>query len=160
MDEISEFISVLNAECEVLKKKGIVPVSVSEPWRYYSPPLDDEHEYEHLRAVLEAGKLAVEAETCTKTGDDAGAWCALAKAQQALLKALSARGRRIAKKIGQAKGGQGRDENLRHTVLCIADHLLESGQKERGLAAQVAIELSKEGLEMREDNIRKILKEL
>ena len=124
MDEITEFIAVLDAECDVLKTKGQMLVSVSNPWRYYSPPLDDEREYEHLRSVLEAGRLTVEAESCAKAGDEAGAWCALAKAQQALLKSLSAKGRRIAKNSGHAKGGKSRNDKLRYQVFCIADDLL------------------------------------
>lgn len=84
MDELDAFISVLNVECEVLKKSGVMLKSVDEPWRYYSVPLDDE----------------------------LGTWCALAKAQQALLMSLSAECKAKAKKLGQSKGGQSKNEGL------------------------------------------------
>lgn len=160
MDEVNEFISVLNAECEVLKKNGVMPISVDEPWRFYSSPLDDEHEYESLRSVLEAGKFIIQAESYVKSGNEAGAWCALAKAQQALLRSLSAKGRLQAKKIGQSRGGQSYDANIKYKIFCIAEDLMLSGESKRALAGQISKELKKEGLTMEDEAIRKTLKKL
>lgn len=159
MDEITEFIAVLDAECDLLKAEEQMLVSVAQPWRYHSDPLDDEPEHDLFWCVLEAGKWTVEAETCAGEGDETGAWRALAKAQQALLKSLSTKGRRIAKKAGNAKGGKRRNEGVRYKIFCIADDLLASDQKWRGLAARVAVELSKLDENKSETVIRKILKE-
>lgn len=159
MDELSEFISVLNAECDVLKKSGFMPTSIDEPWRYYSAPLDDEHSHELLRAVIEAGRFTVEAETFVLTGDEAGAWRSLAKAQGALLKSLSSHGKAMAKKIGNSTGGKSKFDNVHYMVFCIADDLLAAGHKERGLARKVADELNKRGYPKNENQVKKILNE-
>ena len=158
MDEIREFIAVLDAECDVLKKAGIMLPSEAHPWRFYSCPLDGEHEYEHHRSVFEAGKLALEAESCAKAGDDAGAWWALAKAQQALLRSLSAEGKTKARKLGNAKGGQSKDEKLDFQVFCIADDLRAAGYSERGLARKIVDKIG--GRDPKSEKlIRKILGE-
>lgn len=159
MDELDEFISVLNAECDVLKKAGVVSGLVAEPWRYYSAPLDDEHEYQLLRAVLEAGRFAVEAEGLVHLGDEVGAWYSLVKAQGALLKSLSSHGKKIAKKLGNSTGGQSKFDDVYYKIFCIADDLIAEGHDERGLAGKVAVQLSRQhGIDKTENQVREIRK--
>lgn len=159
MDELDEFISVLNAECDVLKKKGLMPKSEDEPWRYYSPPLDDEYEFEHLRAVLEAGKYTLEAEKCCDNGNDIGLYQYLVKAQQKLLNFLSTQGKSNIKKLGNSKGGSSKNDTVHNEIISIAEELLLSGHEMRGLAAKIAkIYSNKTGIDKDENRIRDILK--
>ena len=157
MDELNEFIMVLNAECDVLRKAGVMPESVEEPWRYYSAPLDDEHAHQLLRSVLEAGRFTVEAEGFLQRGDDF--WCSLAKAQGALLKSLSSHGKSISKVKGNSIGGRCKFDDVHYKIFCIADDFLAAGHPERGLAGKIAVELSKNGDDKTENQIREILKE-
>lgn len=158
MDELEEFISILNAECDVLKKNRLMPKSEDEPWRYYSYPLDDEHEFEHLRSIIEAGKYTVQAEQCVEAGDELGACHTLIKAQQSLLKSLSVMGKSKAKKLGNAKGGETKGESIHYEIFCIADDLLAAGHNKRGLAAKIAKKLNEKGIEKNENRINNILK--
>ena len=159
MDKLNEFILVLNDECDALKKEGLMPNEVSEPWRYYSPPVEGEHEFEQLRAVLEAGKYAVQAEEYAAAGEDLGAWRELAKAQGALLKLFSLHGRKEAKKLGNSKGGKAKAEGVHYKIFCIADDLLADGHVERGLARKVSEKLSElHNIEKNENQVRVILK--
>lgn len=170
MDELGEFISILDAECDVLKKSGLMLNSKEQPWRYYSCPLDDEHEYELLRSVIEAGKYTVGAEKLVKAGDEPAAWRTLAKAQAALLKSLSSHGRAKAKTLGQAKGGQSRtkeQDDALYEIFCIADDLLRTDEFLKrndpfsGLAPKVADELAKRHEDpISENQVRKILNKL
>jgi hypothetical protein len=164
MDEIKKdieyFISVLNAECDVLKKKEQIQPSIVEPWRYYSAPLDDGHEYEHLTSVLEAGRFIVEAEKLVLTGDEDAIWSLLAKAQKALLKSLSSLGKKESKRLGHSRGGQFKTDGIHFKIFCIADDLIEAGGSWRGLAAKVTRILSEQhGILKDENKVRTILKE-
>jgi hypothetical protein len=158
MRELDEFILILNAECDRLKKVGLMPESIAEPWRFYSLPLDDEHEHELLRSVIEAGRFVVDAEAKIRNLDENGAWCSFAKAQAALLISLSSAGRLAAKKHGQAKGGSVKQDAVHERVFIIADDLLAAGACERGLAAKVANVLGKEEIGKTENQVRDILK--
>lgn len=157
MDELDEFIKVLRGECQVLIRAGKMMPDEPDAWRFYSPPLDGEYESDHLRAVLNAGKLTLIAEEYYSDGDSNAAFIYLAKAQAALLKSISSIGKAESKKLGRSRGGQSRDESIRKDVIYIADDLLNEGAAWRGLASKVAIKLSENGDELREGKIKQIL---
>jgi hypothetical protein len=156
MDEVEEFIAVLNAECDFLKKNGLMPKLVTEPWRYYSEPLCDENDFQLLRAVINAGQFTVEAESLAIAGDEVGAWGSLAKAQNALLKSLSRCGKKVAKEFGNSTGGKSKGDDVYFKIFILADDLLASGHPERGLAGKIAKKLSDQGYEKTENQIRRI----
>lgn len=163
---IQAFIEVLNAECEVLKKAGLMPPSVEEPWRYPSAPLDDEHTHEHLRAVLEAGRCTVQAEQHLIAGEELLAWQSLSAAQQALLNHLSTLGRAAAKRMGQSKGGSAHNPKRRIKIIEAAEDLLPTGECLQdysklpcGLVPRTRERLEEEGFPISEAEIRKILKQ-
>jgi len=158
---VNEFKTILDAECEVLKKDGRIQHSADNPWRYYDQPADDEHEFDHLRAVLEAGRMTVIAESYINSGNELGAWRSLSKAQQALLNFLSAAGKKAAKKRGNSKGGLAKNEGLHYKIFCIADDLLASGHSKIGLEKKVSDELSaKDNIQIDEIRIGQILKKI
>lgn len=159
MKELNEFVSVLNAECAALKKKGLIQESIEEGWRFYSPPMDDEHEYEPLRSVLEAGRLMLKAEEAL-VSEEKSAWQLLAMAQGALLKSLSTHGKAIAKAKGNAKGGEFRSDEIYYLVFCLADDLIASGSPRRGLAAKINLGLAKKGITKTDGQVRSILKKI
>lgn len=158
MEELQDFIGVLNSECDVLKAKGLMHQDQVEPWRYYSAPLDGEHQYELFRAVIESGRHTVEAELLHSEGDVLGAYKALSIAQAALLKSLSHCGKAEAKRIGNATGGKTKSDALHYQIFCIADDLLAQGESERGLARKVSEQLSFQGTHKTENQVREILK--
>jgi len=154
-EDLHEFINILNAECDVLKKEYPLMRSIEEPWRLYSSPLDDESKHDHLRAVLEAGRWTVAAESSKEPLVE------LFKAQQALLRGITTYGKELRRKHYQSLGGQkGHDEKLREKIFYMADELLESGHEQRGLAAEISRRLSAEGIDKREDSVREIIKTL
>jgi hypothetical protein len=159
MDELDEFIEVLRGECSVLIKNETMMPGDEDAWRYYSSPLDEEAESDHLRAVLNAGKLTLEAKKCYLEGNENGTFACLARAQAALLRSISAIGKAESKKIGRSQGGKSRNESVREEVVLIADHLIETGAPWKGLASKVANELSLKKIVMREDKIKQILDE-
>ena len=142
MKDLEDFIVILNSECDALKSKGLMLSSVSEPWRFYSAPIDGEHEYGILRSVLESGKFVVEAELSVSQGDELDAFKSLVKAQGAMLKSLSSHGKGIAKKKGNASGGKSKFDDVHYQIFCIADDLLEKGASERGLARKISDRLT------------------
>lgn len=156
----NDFIKLLAAECDILKKNGQIATTIKDPWRFYSPPLDDENSFELLRAVIEAGKFTVEAETLLACGDENGAWRSLAIAQSTLLQSLSSHGKLQLKKIGNSLGGKSisdeSDESY-YFIFCIADDLISKGNNERGLAAKISHQLQKKyGIDKDENKVREI----
>jgi len=131
-----------------------MPSDVNEPWRYYSPPLDDEYSHDHLRAVIEAGLWLVKAEQA----DDPTV--ALMKAQQALLRAISAKGRADALDEARRRGGKVYNDKLYYKIFCIADGLECVGVPPRNICRRVSDELSKLGIEKTSSQIRRILKKI
>lgn len=168
MDELNQFIKILNAECDKLKKLQQMQPHMKEPWRYYSPSLDQdiENDYQPLRAVINAGKFTIEAEKLVNAGKKNDAWKQLCLAQSALLKALSTNGKAKAKKIGNSLGGKADGEKTREAIFNIADDILSSDPiiashpKWRGLTSKVANKLSEKGIDKTDNHIRRILKEL
>jgi len=157
MDEIDEFISILNAECEWLKNNDYMQKHIEEGWRSYSLPLCGEPDDDHFQAVFEAGKYTVEAESCLQDGCEDGAWRALAKAQAALLRSLSQKGKAVAKKEGQKRGGRARGSDLE--VFCMIEDFLLSGEKKRGLARKVVDKLlANKGIVKTERQVNVIIK--
>lgn len=157
MDELAGFISDLNAACENLQKKDLMPPLVKEPWRYYSPPLDDEHEFQPLRSVLEAGRFTVEAEFLFKIGDDSTALEKLERARQLLNKSQSKEGKAESKKRGNAAGGRSKVEGAHYEIFRIADDLLAEGADERGLAGKVSRRLMSETAYEKDENKVKVI---
>lgn len=156
----NDFIKLLDAQCDVLKKNGQMVTSVKDPWRFYSPALDDENSFELLRAVIDAGRLTVEAETLIACGDETGAWRSLSLAQSTLLQSLSTYGKLKLKKIGNSLGGKSisneADESY-YYIFCIADDLISKGNNERGLAAKISKQLQeKYGIDKDENKVREI----
>ena len=159
MDELDEFIEVLRGECEILIKNERMTPGIPDGWAFYSPPMYDEVESDHLRAVLNAGKLTEKAKSLCSTDEMDAAYICLVGAQAALLRSISAVGKAESKRNGQKKGGKFRNEKRRMKVVVIADELLDVDPKWRGLAAKVAVKLSSKGYELSEEKIRHILDE-
>jgi len=160
MDEIDEFISILNAECEWLKNNGYMQKHIEEGWRFYSLPLCGEPDDDRFQAVFEAGRIVCQAEKLIKISDEAGAKKLLASARGVLLKPLCAHGRRHSKLRGNSKGGSSKDEKFRELIFEMAEDLMLSGQPRRGLASKVAWKLSEKGQVVTDQKINNIIDKL
>lgn len=158
---IAELESELNEQCEVLIRLGRMPRL--EPgernWEFYSSPIDDVVEPDELRAVLEAGRLCMEATFAYTCKNYESTGNLLNAAFEYLRRASSASGKKQRIHEYRVRAGRARrDEAIHFAIYEIADDLLAAGHSWTGLARKVSDKLAAREIYKDDTDILKVLK--